>query len=143
MPLAGIGLFSTIAQIMLYVRITGTLLLVTALASAQVWQDRDPNDNPAARLKAFYDERAYPTGHIPGAARANAIRELNRIDAAARIQHREAAGVRPLGLTLDSSTWTLIGPKPSDSGPSETAGRVNGIAIDPRDNNTVYISTAS
>ncbi|MCU1334751.1 MAG: glycosyl hydrolase, partial [Bryobacterales bacterium] len=43
---------------------------------------------------------------------------------------------------MDSATWTLIGPKPTGSGSSVTSGRVNAIAIDPRDNNVVYIGAA-
>src|SRR5205807_1786749 len=45
--------------------------------------------------------------------------------------------------TTDSANWTLIGPRPTSQGTIYvTAGRVNAIAIDPRDDNTVYIGAA-
>src|SRR5438093_1367516 len=44
---------------------------------------------------------------------------------------------------IDAATWTLIGPRPTDGGTNRaTAGRVNAIAIDPRNNDVVYIGAA-
>src|SRR5207247_6986153 len=58
-----------------------------------------------------------------------------------------ALQTRPAGRgavpRADASTWSLIGPRPTDAGSTYvTAGRVNAVAIDPRDNNTVYIGAA-
>lgn len=126
---------------MLQPRLITTFLMFSALAHAQFWDRRDPNDNPAARQKWFYDQRSYPTGVIPAGARAAAIRRLNQTDAAARVQHRAMRDIKSMGL--DAATWTLIGPRPSNEGSDYvTAGRVNGVAIDPRDSNVVYIVTA-
>lgn len=44
---------------------------------------------------------------------------------------------------MDSANWTMIGPRPTGGGSDYvTAGRVNAIAIDPRDNNVAYIGAA-
>jgi uncharacterized protein (TIGR03437 family) len=110
-------------------------------------QERETDDNQAAREKWFYGRRAYPQRQIPTGARLNAIAEIDRIDRAARLSRQPlstqgASGT--LAAALDASTWTLIGPRPTDLGSATvTAGRVNAIAIDPRDNNTVYIGTAA
>ena len=105
------------------------------------------DDHQAEREKWFYGQRAYPLGHIPTGARLNAIHDLQQIDLAARMRPQTirtasaGGGVRDAGI--DSASWTLIGPRPTDSGSSYvTAGRVNAIAIDPRDNNVVYMGAA-
>lgn len=130
-------------------RATPSTLLIFLLAAtpllAQRWPREEDDDKQAARDQWFYTQRAYPAARIPAGARLNAIRRLGQINAAARQQHLAAsiAGARPQALTMDSANWTLIGPKPSGAGTSYvTAGRVNAIAIDPRNNNVVYIGAA-
>ncbi len=107
---------------------------------------QEVDDRQAARQEWFYTQRAYPNGTIPTGARLNAIREIQRIDRAARFQRQSLAARRPMAnaaITMDSSNWTLIGPQPTDAGSTYvTAGRVNAIAIDPRSNKTVYIGAA-
>jgi uncharacterized protein (TIGR03437 family) len=110
-------------------------------------QDRETDDNQAAREKWFYGRRAYPRNQIPTGARLNAIAEIDRIDRAARASRQSlvtSAAGGTLAPGLGAGTWTLIGPQPTDGGSTTvTAGRVNAIAIDPRDNNTVYIGAAA
>jgi uncharacterized protein (TIGR03437 family) len=124
-------------------RITGLILFSLTIAFAQ-----DNDDRQAERLNWFYSQRVYPNASIPRGARRNAILELNRIDAAARAQRQSqrgvASGALPFALTTDAATWRQIGPQPTRySGvPYLTAGRVNAIAIDPRDNDVVYIGAA-
>jgi uncharacterized protein (TIGR03437 family) len=124
-------------------RITGLVLLSFTIALAQHIDDRQ-----AERLHWFYSQRAYPNGSIPAGARRKAILELERIDAAARAQRQAqrgiALGTLPFALTTDAVTWRQIGPQPTRyaGSPYLTAGRVNAIAIDPRDNNVVYIGAA-
>jgi hypothetical protein len=76
-------------------------------------QEREnEDDQQAARQAWFYNQRAFPLGRIPAGARLNAIRELQRIDAAAGLPRPAArAAVRPKtsGIVPNSSTWTLIG----------------------------------
>ena len=110
-------------------------------------QQRDINDDAqAARERWFYGQRSYPLGHVPTGARLNAIREIERIDREARTRRqaiRTAIAAPGRAATADSTNWTLIGPRPTDSGSAYvTAGRANAIAIDPRDNNVVYMGAA-
>src|SRR5579872_647399 len=101
---------------------------------------QDIDDHQADREEWFYSQRQYPLAQIPAGARIDAITATRRIEAAARRQ-------RPLNPNIphaiDANNWTLIGPKPTGGGTNNiTAGRINAIAIDPRDNNTVYIGAA-
>jgi uncharacterized protein (TIGR03437 family) len=108
-------------------------------------REREADDRQAARQAWFYNQRAYPLGRIPAGARLNAIRELQRIDAAAgRSPSRAFSTPRTSGIAPNSSTWTPIGPQPTQSGwlGVSVSGRVNAIAIDPRSDNTVYIGAA-
>ncbi len=103
----------------------------------------DVDDKQAEREEWFYGQRAYPLGRIPAGARLNAIAAISRLDRAARLRRQSNGLSGRLANALDSTTWTSIGPKPTDLGSTRvTAGRVNAIAIDPRDNNTVYIGAA-
>src|SRR5690349_2577572 len=105
------------------------------------------DNKQAAREEWFYSQRAYPLGEIPSGARVNAIAAIHRLDRAARALGPQAVNAASpgadLAATLDAATWTLIGPQPTNLGSTYvTAGRVNAIAIDPRDNDTVYMGAA-
>jgi len=119
----------------------------TSLLIAQNWEG-ETGGEPAARQEWFYSQRAYPFGSIPAGARNDAIRQLESTNQIARQQRRgpltAAAGPNAsAAAAMDSATWTLIGPRPTGAGStSVTSGRVNAIAIDPRDNNVVYIGAA-
>ena len=116
-------------------------LVLPFFLTAQRSPQTDPDDTQGRREEWFYHQRS----PIPSGARLNAIRRVQQLDAAARQQHRAAPaqGMTPHILTMDSSNWTLIGPRPTNGGSSYvTAGRVNAIAVDPRDNNVVYIGAA-
>jgi len=131
-------------------RVTGILLIAVSTAFAQkldqASRPKEDDDRQAERLEWFYNQRTYPNGSIPAGARRNAILQMERIDAAARARRQQARtevqGKVPFALTTDSSNWTMIGPKPTDPGSNSTSGRVNAIAIDPRDNNVIYIGAA-
>ncbi len=124
------------------------LLGFVTLLSGQQWPSKEAKGEQAARQAWFYGQRSYPTGTIPAGARLDAIRRLRQIDAASRLRHlgsqlSGAPMVDRLGITMDSSNWSLIGPQPTGAGTNYvTAGRVSAIAIDPRDNNVVYIGAA-
>jgi uncharacterized protein (TIGR03437 family) len=114
---------------------------------AQEWQKGD-DDKQAERQDWFYSQRTYPQTSIPAGARLNAIRQIQRMEAAQRAQRQAAALVAAgnginLALTTDPANWSLIGPRPTDAGSSNvTSGRVNAIAIDPRNSDVVYIGAA-
>src|SRR5258708_28742511 len=100
-------------------------------------QQRERDDHQRERDEWFYSQRSYPRAQIPAGARLNAIAEIERIDRAARASHPqalEAAAIDGgLAAALDASTWTSIGPRPTDFGSIYvTAGRVNAIASYPR-----------
>ena len=131
-------------------RVSGLLILCALLLSGQ---DRPParqdddDDHQAERLQWFYSQRMYPNGTIPAGARRNAILEINRIDAAARARRQaarsETQGRLPFALTTDASNWKSIGPRPTNpTGNNVTSGRISAIAVDPRDNNVVYLGAA-
>src|ERR1700730_16090229 len=123
------------------------ILSIGSVLAAQDW-GTGSGGSPARRQQWFYGQRAYPLGYIPARGRINAIHERERTDRIARQQRKgpltAAAGPNAgAAAAMDSATWTLIGPKPTGAGSvSVTSGRVNAIAIDPRDNNVVYIGAA-
>ncbi len=122
-------------------------ITLTAFCIPSFAQEREKDDHQKERDEWFYSQRSYPGTQIPTGARLNAIAEIKRIDRAVRASHRQPLATAAIdgGLsgTLDAATWTSIGPKPTDFGSTYvTAGRVNAIAIDPRDNNIVYIGAA-
>jgi uncharacterized protein (TIGR03437 family) len=115
------------------------LPLFCLLLSAQQRREREVDNHQAEREEWFYGQRAYPLGHIPTGARLNAIQRIDQMDRA-RAQAVPAARITAAAA---SARWTLIGPRPTDAGSTYvTAGRVNAIAVDPRNNNTVYIGAA-
>lgn len=83
---------------------------------------RDSDDAPGGD-KFLYKIRAFPYQRIPRGARARAFAQAQMLRAAAD----------------SAQQWTLIGPQPIADG---YAGRVTTLAIDPHDNNTVYLGSA-
>ncbi len=98
----------------------------------------------AARQQWFYDQRAFPQTRIPAGARLAALEHIERHNRPVRSAAPNAKSIEArFTLTTDTANWTMIGPQPTGGGtPNATAGRINAIAIDPRDNNTVYIGAA-
>ncbi|HLK62774.1 MAG TPA: IPT/TIG domain-containing protein [Bryobacteraceae bacterium] len=133
---------------MTFTRAAVLLTLMAPFLSAQQWPRKEDANKERNREEWFYGQRVYPRSSIPAGARLDAIRRIREIDAATRLQHQALHDASPEGrslpaVTMDSVNWSLIGPKPTDGNTtSSTAGRVTAIAIDPRDNNVVYIGTA-
>ncbi len=123
-------------------------LLTVQSGMSQQWPRKEKDKDHFERQEWFYGQRAYPRGAIPAGARVDAILQIRQNDAAMRARHQALRAVSPEArstpaVTMDSVNWTLIGPKPSDGGTSYvSSGRVNAIAIDPRDNNVVYAGAA-
>jgi uncharacterized protein (TIGR03437 family) len=85
---------------------------------------------PADRLRYFDEQRRFPRARFPEGARLKAARALDRMRAAPR-----SAGF--------DDAWKLIGPQPINYSPGYfTSGRVTAVAVDPRDNDTVYAGAA-
>src|SRR5258708_1907445 len=110
--------------------------------------DADADDNPAAdddegfdrpqsRWHYFYDQRVFPGTQFPDGARLRAFRQLNQLEQSLRL------GRLSIRAADAQAQWKLIGPRPISYNPGyATSGRVTGIAVDPRDNDTVFIATA-
>src|SRR6267378_431776 len=111
----------------------------------------DPN-RKREQLKWFYDQRAYPSGHIPENGRGKALAQMDGV-----IQREIQMGLRsePVAAGIipfpgSTTNWLFIGPRPINqtfggNGGSPTAsGRVTSLAIDPSDatGNTVYLGAA-
>jgi uncharacterized protein (TIGR03437 family) len=130
---------------MRYLPLVCAACLLTPFAFTQERESqREIDDHQAERQEWFYQQRAYPLGRIPEGARLKAIEHLRQIDQAARSRRTglSAAALQPR-LTSDPANWSPIGPRPTNQGSTYvTAGRINAIAIDPRDNNTIYIGAA-
>ena len=111
-------------------------------------REQEVDDKEAAREEWFYSQREYPLGRIPAGARLKAIADIQNIQRTIRARRQTASATgnasgASLAATLDAANWTSIGPRPTGGGSTYvTAGRVNAVAIDPRDNNTVYIGAA-
>lgn len=111
-----------------------TLLAFSSTAVAQLHKKVVIDDQQAEREEWFYGQRAYPLGRIPAGARLKAITELDRIDIELRTRAVQS---------VQAGKWTSIGPQPTNPGSIfVTSGRVNTIAIDPRDSKTIYIGAA-
>ena len=117
-----------------------------ALLFSQQWPNKEDHHHARDRERWFYDQRTWPNSSIPPGARRNSILQMRRNDAQSRSQRQAArravSAAQAFAITTDSANWTSIGPRPTDPGASATSGRVNAIAIDPRDNNVAYIGAA-
>jgi uncharacterized protein (TIGR03437 family) len=127
-------------------RFLALMLGGSALLFSQSWSNKEDEHHAMDRQRWFYGQRIWPNSSLPPGARRAALEQMQRIDGAVRTQrqHPHAANSvsEAFAITTDSANWTSIGPRPTDPGASATAGRVNAIAIDPRDNNVVYIGGA-
>src|ERR1700722_8288890 len=70
----------------------------------------DADDHQLERQQWFYSQRQYPSGRIPAGARIGAVAAIK-----ARERAMRQPGAAPRA-TLNSSTWTLIGPQPTNGG---------------------------
>ena len=104
------------------------------------------DDKQAQREEWFYTQRAYPLPHIPTGARLKGIAEIDRINAQAQALRQQGAAGPGNSITLKTlqvGSWMSIGPQPTSGGTTfVTAGRVNSIAIDPKNSNTLYVGAA-
>jgi uncharacterized protein (TIGR03437 family) len=122
-------------------------ITIAAFCIPSFAQNQEKDDHQKERDEWFYGQRSYPRAQIPPGARLNAIAEIRRIDRTVRAGHQQTRAAATIGgslaATLDAATWTSIGPQPTDLRSTYvTAGRVNAIAIDPRNNDVVYMGAA-
>ncbi len=120
--------------------------------AAQTQRSPVDRDRERQRWEWFYEQRAYPLDSVPAGARWKALEALDRMRAAEAGPSRQPPGgtrasFAAPGAAASSGQWSLIGPQPTiaPSGPFGfpiSSGRVNALAVDPRDANVVYLGAA-
>src|SRR5712692_9031999 len=123
------------------------LVFAAAWAQEQAPVEPGEGDTQRQRVEWFFQQRAYPQGFIPSAARVEAIGQFNRMQQMLREQRlrRQAAGQGESTDIDPLAAWTFIGPQPTNTPfnvPVES-GRVSALAVDPRDASVVYAGTAN
>ncbi len=86
-------------------------------------------DRPRERLAYFIERRAFPFDKIPTGALLQA-----------RLQAMRGGGFSG-GRLSAMGPWTLAGPAPINTSPAN-AGRINAIAVDRSNSNTIYLGAA-
>src|SRR5258708_9360347 len=122
------------------------LVVFSSVCLAQLHKKIVVDDKQAEREEWFYTQRAYPNTRIPAGARLKALSDIERMDGEFRALHPQAVAAETdstMAAGLVVGKWTSIGPRPTDAGSLEvTSGRINSIAIDPRNSKTIYIGAA-
>src|SRR5215831_18006482 len=98
---------------------------------------------PLLRYRYFYEQRAFPNQTIPPGAMARARQEHEQRFGPLRQQ--QAPGAPP---PFNQTQWTSIGPTVMNQPPPpptnpRASGRMNTIAIDPTNTDTMYIGAAN
>jgi len=122
--------------------LAGIALFVAGLCSNPVAAQPQVPGSKYKQWVYFHQPRAYPSTTIPGGAYA-----------AARQQYERAFGHAPgqAAPVINQNTWGSIGPapitntgwNPTNSGQFNQTGRINSIAVDPTNNNVIYIGAAT
>jgi len=81
----------------------------------------------ADAMKWYWGQRTFGLGYIPKDALHNAYAQTNAL----RAQHGKGASAQAA-----APQWTLVGP-------TDAGGRIESVAIDPTDPNTVYVGSAN
>ena len=115
------------------------LFLVLVIGSLAVAQGGvvAVKDSPEGHRDAYYRERAYPLDSIPRGAHQRAVQSVFGL-----------RSTPAMVLGAISGGWRAVGPTPIApqatfyNGRGPTGGRVNSIAVDPRNSGVVYVGTA-
>jgi len=120
-------------------------------------QTSEPANIIRLRQEWFYQQRAYPHQHIPPGARLKALEQLRKMEAVQRsgsqrlkeqttntLSTTSTTSSPTQAATLSSTSWTLIGPQPTNAGGplNVVSGRVTALAVDPTNPNVVYLGAA-
>jgi uncharacterized protein (TIGR03437 family) len=109
------------------------LAFLLALPLVAMVQDKD--DDPAARLKWFQEQRVDSQGMLAGYLRLAAIKKLESMLRAQSSQKPGAAAV--------AGQWTSIGPTAVNGGNGVAwSGRVTALAVDQHNANVVFLGAA-
>lgn len=139
------------------------VVAVCALVLAFIWAkktdrfqasetDIELRDEKARADEWFTEQRAYPLKEIPPGARAEAMVQLEQIEAARATALRNRFGVEAAQAIEESQpAWQPLGPQPIANGNTGTvqrpvSGRATSLALHPTydgiNNRTVYLGTA-
>ncbi|HWP85445.1 MAG TPA: hypothetical protein VNN17_09660, partial [Terriglobia bacterium] len=122
------------------------ILLAVALgwgASAVSMRAQEPASSPGqARQRWFFDQRLYGLGFLPDDALAKAVAQRDGSALASkRILIRASSSTSRPSIT--EGQWISFGPEGINSALGELAsGRINSLAIDPRNPATLYVAAA-
>jgi hypothetical protein len=96
-------------------------------------------DSPLEREEWFYEQRRFPLKEIPAGAWLKAIQRLEEMRAAERAGRAPLPGVM---MRASETSWTPIGPQPTNTTSGAWAGRTVGMAVDPTNLDIVYAGGA-
>jgi hypothetical protein len=112
--------------------------------------EEEGSDFLRQRAEWFYGRRAYPRDTIPPRARLDALEQMDRM-----IEQERKLGLLPpenfpaIGFPGPNPAWGSIGPRPENNtfgnlffGLPSNSGRVAAIAVDPTNQDTVYVGGA-
>lgn len=112
----------------------------------------EPGDEKARADAWFLEQRAYPLQEVPLGARAEAIEQLEQIEAARAAALRQRYGVEMAeAIEQAQPKWQPLGPQPIANGNTGTlqrpvSGRATAVVLHPNydglNNQTVYLGTA-
>jgi photosystem II stability/assembly factor-like uncharacterized protein len=95
-------------------------------------------DDPRERFEVFYQQRAFPFDRIPAGALQSAVAQLQ----SRWPQTRTGRSAPMFSAFVSPAAWSALGPAPI-SGAIPYSGRINSIAIDPTNTQTIYVGTAT
>jgi uncharacterized protein (TIGR03437 family) len=115
------------------IRRSALALSLSCLAGAAYGQiNPSTADRELKKREWFYQQRAYPRTSVPHDARLKAIKDLDSMVV-------QGTGRTILGQPRDPAVWKLIGPQPTLNKGIHTSGMTTAIAVDPTNDNVVYI----
>ena len=122
------------------------IVLAMALCCAPLAPEvrgQQPELNPSlAQEQWFFEQRLYGLGYIPEDALANAVAQRDGVAAVAR-QSVAASLPATDPRAITAGQWASFGPTGINSTQQDlVSGRVNSLAVDPRNPATVYLAAA-
>ncbi len=129
------------------IMLTGTRLRDLPLAAFEPEAEAEAREAKPGADEWFYEQRAYPLNEIPLGARANALAQLEVLEARQQARRQQLYGRQAAEVIADSQPkWEAVGPRPIGPVARANAGRATALALDPRydgvNNQTVYVGAA-
>jgi hypothetical protein len=114
-------------------------------------QEREDEDYLRKREEWFLADRLLKDGSVPASLRLKAIQQVRGMIQLERQRGLFPGSVQPSTAFPGPANWTLIGPQPINSTPSQStfnggptiAGRIAAMAVDPTNGDIVYMGAAA